>query len=614
MAKNVYFTIGTKSEQRLYEDLIIESMKIYGLDVYYLPREMVTTDRLFREDTLSKFDENYLIEMYLTNYDGFEGDGTLLTKFGVRISEEATFVVSRRRWEDLIQAKSNNLVSAERPNEGDAIYFPLTKQLFQIKFVENETPLRPLGDVPTFTLVTELMEFADERLETGLAEIDKIAAETAYSIVHKITSGIKYIYVTSAGSGYGAGTTVSFNTLAGAVPPTNIVPTITNGSVASIAISNPGSGYTTTAPTVTITGTGTNATAEAILSAGGNFKFGELVYGTKFTADVIGSNPNASYNLTNVFTIRKTGSGYTTAPLVTIGKPDAQTATATATTINGIVTALTITSAGTTYPDTITNIPTTTNGSGTGLRVNATASNGVIQTVTITSSSTAGTGYAVGDTINIVPTGFQGTQAVCTITGASNKVGSFQMTAGGTGYTSAPTVTVSAPDIAGGTQATGSASVSGGAVTSIGVLDAGDGYTSPPTVTIAEPTKVQALAQATVTNGTISAVTLTTAGNGYVSKPRIIIAPSPSEPKGKVARWDVTNKELELIDIVGTFSDDDTLIGIESQSETVIDTFSSIENENASNSENAWFETEGDNLLDWTEGNPFGEVGNSGVF
>ena len=288
MAKNVYFTIGTKSEQRLYEDLIIESMKIYGLDVYYLPREMVTTDRLFREDTLSKFDENYLIEMYLTNYDGFQGDGTLLTKFGVRISEEATFVVSRRRWEDLIQAKSNNLVSTERPNEGDAIYFPLTKQLFQIKFVENETPLRPLGDVPTFTLVTELMEFADERLETGLAEIDKIAAETAYSIVHKITSGIKYIYVTSAGSGYGAGTTVSFNTLAGAVPPTNIVPTITNGSVASIAISNPGSGYTTTAPTVTITGTGTNATAEAILSAGGNFKFGELVYGTKFTADVIG--------------------------------------------------------------------------------------------------------------------------------------------------------------------------------------------------------------------------------------------------------------------------------------------------------------------------------------
>jgi len=611
MAKNVFFTIGTKSEQRLYEDLIIESMQIYGLDVYYLPREMVTTDRLFREDTLAKFDENYMIEMYLQNYDGFEGDGTLLTKFGVRISEEATFVVSRRRWEDLIQSKSNNLVSAERPNEGDAIYFPLTKQLFQIKFVENETPLRPLGDVPIFTLVTELMEFADERLETGLDEIDKIAAETAYSIVHKVTSGIKYINVTQAGTGYGSNTTVSFNTLAGAVPPTNIIPTITNTAVSSIAISNPGSGYTTTAPIVTISGTGTGAAAEAILSAGGNFKFGEFVYGTKYTADVTAAAPNATWNLLNSWNIRKAGTGYTTAPLVTIGKPDAQTATATTTTTNGIVTALTITDGGANYPDSINNIPTSTSGSGVGLKVNATASNGVIQTVTI---HTAGTGYAIGDTINIVPTGFQGTQAVCTITGASNKVGSVVMTAGGSAYTSAPTVTFSAPDISGGTQATGTANLSAGAVASISVTNAGDGYTSPPTVTIADPTKTQALAAATVTNGTISAINLTTAGEGYVSTPRVIIAPSPSEPKGKVARWDVTNKELELIDIVGKFSDDDTLVGSESQAETVIDSFSSIEIENATSSENLFFETQGDSIIDWTEGNPFGEVGNSGVF
>ncbi len=611
MAKNVFFTIGTKSEQRLYEDLIIESMQIYGLDVYYLPREMVTTDRLFREDTLAKFDENYMIEMYLQNYDGFEGDGTLLTKFGVRISEEATFVVSRRRWEDLIQSKSNNLVSAERPNEGDAIYFPLTKQLFQIKFVENETPLRPLGDVPIFTLVTELMEFADERLETGLDEIDKIAAETAYSIVHKVTSGIKYINVTQSGTGYGSNTTVSFNTIAGAIPPTNIIPTITNTAVSSIAISNPGSGYTTTAPTVTITGTGTGAAAEAILSAGGNFKFGEFVYGTKYTADVTAAAPNATWNLLNSWNIRKAGTGYTTAPLVTIGKPDAQTATATTTTTNGIVTALTITDGGANYPDSINNIPTSTSGSGLGLKVNATASNGVIQTVTI---HTAGTGYAIGDTINIVPTGFQGTQAVCTITGASNKVGSVNMTAGGSAYTSAPTVTFSAPDISGGTQATGTANLSAGAVASISVTNAGDGYTSPPTVTIADPTKTQALATATVTNGTISAINLTTAGAGYVATPRVIIAPSPSEPKGKVARWDVTNKELELIDIVGKFSDDDTLVGSESQAETVIDSFSSIEIENATSSENLFFETQGDSIIDWTEGNPFGEVGNSGVF
>ena len=175
---------------------------------------MVTTDRLFREDVLSKFDENYLIEMYLQNYDGFQGDGTL-TKFGVRISEEATFVVSKRRWEDLVQAKSNNLVSAERPNEGDAIYFPLTQQLFQIKFVENETPLRPLGDVPIYTITCELMEFAMKRLETGVEEIDKIAAETAYSIVHKWVRGIKYIRMINQGTGYGGNTTVVIGTVTG---------------------------------------------------------------------------------------------------------------------------------------------------------------------------------------------------------------------------------------------------------------------------------------------------------------------------------------------------------------------------------------------------------------
>ena len=148
MAKNVYFSGGTRSEQRLYEDLIIESLKIYGHDVYYLPREIVNKDDLFTEDVLSKFDENYMIEMYISNYEGFEGDGALLTKFGVRIADEATFIISKRRWEDLISS-SNNLVSSFRPNEGDAIYLPLTDQLFQIKFVEHEKPFRQLDGIQT---------------------------------------------------------------------------------------------------------------------------------------------------------------------------------------------------------------------------------------------------------------------------------------------------------------------------------------------------------------------------------------------------------------------------------------------------------------------------------
>ena len=528
MAKNVFFSQGTRTEQLLYEDLIIESVKIYGQDVYYLPREMVTTDRLFREDVLSKFDENYLIEMYLQNYDGFQGDGTLLSKFGVRISEEATFVVSRRRWEDLVQAKSNNLVTTERPNEGDAIYFPLTQQLFQIKFVENETPLRPLGDVPIFTITCELMEFADERLETGVEEIDKIAAEVAYSIVHKWVRGIKYINITNGGSGYGGNTTVTLGAVTGAVQPTTVAPTITNGSVSAVVISNPGQGYTTTAPTVTINGTGTNATAEAVLTAGGIFKFGETVHGTKFTADAISDGVTAGFAVENTFTIRRAGTGYTTAPYVKVGKPDA-------------------------------------------------------------------------------------TQATGTAVLTSDAVTSVAITAGGTAYSAVPAVTFSAPDS--GTTATGTAVLNNGVVSSITITDGGSGYTTVPTVTIAEPTKTQATATASITNGTVTMINIQNAGVGYSTAPRIIIAPSPSEPKGKVARYDITNKELELIDIVGKFSDDDTLIGETSEAETVIDSFSSIEIENAlTASENKYFEDQGDNLLDWTESNPFGEFGNKGVF
>jgi len=607
MAKNVFFSQGTRSEQLLYEDLIIESVKIYGQDVYYLPREMVTTDRLFREDVLSKFDENYLIEMYLQNYDGFQGDGTLLTKFGVRIAEEATFVVSRRRWEDLVQAKSNNLVSSERPNEGDAIYFPLTQQLFQIKFVENETPLRPLGDVPIYTITCELMEFADERLETGVEEIDKIAAETAYSITHKWVRGIKYINVINNGTGYGGNTVVALGTVPGAIAPTTVVPTITNTRVSEISISNPGSGYTTTAPTVTITGTGTGATAEAILSAGGTFKFGEKVHGTKFTADIIQNGVSTAFTLNNSFTIRKVGTGYTTAPLVKIGAPDAVDATGTATLQGGIVTALEIVNNGTGIASVLNDIPAT-GGSGTGLRLDFTANtDGDVTTVAINGTND-GINYVVGDVVTVALAGVTD-QPTFRVTAVTSDVNAAAVVAAGSGYTSAPTVTLSAPP-AGGTQATATATITGGTVSAINITNRGLGYTEAPTVTITPPTRSQAAAVTTILNGVVTNINLTNSGGGYVTSPRIIVAPSPSEPSGKVARYDVTNAELELIDIVGKFSDADTLIGETSEAETVIDSFSSIEIENSTASENTYFETQADGIVDWTEGNPFGEFGN----
>jgi len=124
--------------------------------------------------------------MYMSNFDGFQGDGTLFTKFGVRISDEATFIVSKRRWEDLVSS-SNNLVSTARPNEGDLIYFPLTKSIFQIKFVENELPFRQLGAVQTYQLRCELMEYSDERIETGVDELDDIMRENSSGVIYTLS-------------------------------------------------------------------------------------------------------------------------------------------------------------------------------------------------------------------------------------------------------------------------------------------------------------------------------------------------------------------------------------------------------------------------------------------
>lgn len=274
--KNVYFSNGTSSEQRLYEDLIIESLKIYGLDVYYLPREFSNDERLFGEDPLAMFDENYMIEMYMANYEGFTGDGTLLTKFGVRIAEEATFIISKRRWEDLISA-SNNLITSKKPNEGDVIYFPLTNQLFQIKFVEHNKPFRQLGQIATYQLVCEVMEDSSERFETGISEIDNIRRDEGYSITFKVVNGVKNISVISGGSGYGANTTIAFGSVPGSTAATAKA-VISNGSISSIQITSAGDGYSTV-PGVAINGSGVGASAVATLAPNGTFEVGETVFG-----------------------------------------------------------------------------------------------------------------------------------------------------------------------------------------------------------------------------------------------------------------------------------------------------------------------------------------------
>ena len=192
--RNLYFSDKVRSEQNLYEDIIIESLKIYGQDVYYLPRDLVGEDRVFGHDVPSRFNSSHKIEMYIENVEGFEGEGDLFTKFGVEIRDEATFVVSRRRWEQTVK-RYDNEISGDRPKEGDLIYLPLSNSIFQINHVEHEQPFYQLSNLPTFKLRAQLFEYNDEDLDTGVAVIDDIERDYAYTYILTLDSDSKTIEI-----------------------------------------------------------------------------------------------------------------------------------------------------------------------------------------------------------------------------------------------------------------------------------------------------------------------------------------------------------------------------------------------------------------------------------
>ena len=172
MPTNVYFDTGTTSEQRLYEDLIIEQLKIYGQDVYYLPRKIANKDTIFGEDPASSFDDSYIIEMYVDNVDGYMGEQEIIKKFGLELRDDIVFTLSKLRWETLI--KNNSDLTAERPQEGDLVYFPTTNAFFEIQFVEHEQPFYQQSALPVYKLSCTRFEYSSERLDTGIAAIDSV--------------------------------------------------------------------------------------------------------------------------------------------------------------------------------------------------------------------------------------------------------------------------------------------------------------------------------------------------------------------------------------------------------------------------------------------------------
>ena len=188
MPRNVYFSQAVKSEQSLYEDLVIESLKIFGQDVYYIPRTLVERDTVLNEDPASSFDDAYLIEAYIENQDGFEGAGDLYQKFGLEIRDEANFIISKRQWERLIGLYNNTLENVHKPKEGDVIFLPLSNSFFEITFVEHEKPFYQLSNLPVYTLTCSLFEYSEEKFDTGVSDIDNTAALEAYQTTLNVST------------------------------------------------------------------------------------------------------------------------------------------------------------------------------------------------------------------------------------------------------------------------------------------------------------------------------------------------------------------------------------------------------------------------------------------
>jgi hypothetical protein len=179
MARNFYFSEKVRSEINLYESLVIEALKIYGQDVYYLPRSIVNEDVLLGEDPTSHFASSHKIEMYIENTEGFSGEGDLFTRFGVEIRDEATFIVSKTRWSAQVR-RADNALQGDRPTGGDLIYLPLTKSMFEINHVEHEQPFYQVENVPVYKMRCTLFEYTGEDFDTGINDIQSIEQDYAY--------------------------------------------------------------------------------------------------------------------------------------------------------------------------------------------------------------------------------------------------------------------------------------------------------------------------------------------------------------------------------------------------------------------------------------------------
>ena len=462
MALNPFFIQGTSGEQSLVQDLINEQLRMYGVECYYLPRQYATTDNVIKEVISSDFNYSYPIEAYVENYEGYGDNVVMLSKFGIQAENELTVTISKERFENYISPLIKNLPNVElstRPKEGDLIYFPLGDRLFEIKFVEHEKPFYQLKKNYVYTLTCQLFRPEDEILDTGIEEIDD-TFDTDFNL-----------------------------------------------------------------RTLTVVAAGTTATASAgIVTTGG----------------------------VNQIIITDRGERYLSAPTVAISSSPriGGQAVGISTLLSGII-----------------------NCDGTDIGEK-------VQGIYITNP---GIGYTDNPGIVILPVdGDDGVGAAATTRISDNVVGVVTITSGGSGYTTAPSVTISGPGI--GTTATAIATVSsGGTISNVYVTYAGAGYTVAPTITIGDPYM---------------------AGTGTYENNETITG-SSSGVTAIVKTWNAVSGEIVISNSTGDFVEGENITGSDSgavyqlkteEDDNTVDEYpSNLEIENAA-----------DDILDFTEKNPFG--------
>ena len=361
MALNPFFLQGSPNEQNLIQDLVNEHLKIYGVEVTYIPRKFVRKQTILKEVQSSTFDDNFLLEAYVNTFDGYGGQGDIMTKFGVSLRDELTITISKERFEDFISPfleADEDYELATRPREGDVVFFPLGSRLFEVKFVEHEQPFYQLGKNYVYQLKCELFEFEDEVFDTDIEEIDSQLEDLGYiSTLQLIGIGqtatataqlnpsargyIREIVLNDDGNGYTSTPNVAISTapnIAGNVNATAVAITTTRAGIFSIErilLTNAGAGYTTP-PLVTITGGGGVGAAATAAVEQSNFGIVDFLltnngvgYAATPTVSIVGASTSPAAAEVNLLAdntlsdilLKNAGIGYTQQPTIIITSP-----------------------------------------------------------------------------------------------------------------------------------------------------------------------------------------------------------------------------------------------------------------------------------------------------